>query len=197
MRLANAFDLAPANQSEESFRRITSAIAKYWLCKRAPTHVVEGLECHGGNGYVEEHVMPRLFRESPLNSIWEGSGNIMCLDVMRAIAKEAGAIDTLEAELAKSRTFSTIYDSAATAVIGKLHMLKAAAMAGRDDAQVMARRVVEELALVLQASLMIRYSAPFAADAFIQSRLDKSHGYTYGTLSLGTKFDDIIGRYVP
>lgn len=76
-------------------------------------------------------------------------------------------------------------------------MLKAAAMAGRDDAQIMARRVVEELALALQASLMIRYSAPIAADAFIHSRLGKSHGYTYGTLALGTKFDDIIGRYVP
>jgi putative acyl-CoA dehydrogenase len=197
MRQANSFDLASNNPSEESFRRITSAIAKYWLCKRAPTHVVEGLECHGGNGYVEEHVMPRLFRESPLNSIWEGSGNIMCLDVMRAIAKEAGAIDTLEAELAKSRTYNAVYDTAATTVIGKLHMLKAAAMAGRDDAQIMARRVVEELALALQASLMIRYSAPIAADAFIHSRLSKSHGYTYGTLALGTKFDDIIGRYVP
>lgn len=197
MRLAHSFDRASNSSSEESFRRITSAIAKYWLCKRAPTHVVEGLECHGGNGYVEEHVMPRLFRESPLNSIWEGSGNIMCLDVMRAIAKEPGALNTLEAELAKARTFSPVFDTAATAVIGKLHQLKMAAMAGRDEAQIMARHVVEELALVLQASLMIRYSTTVTADTFIASRLSKSHGYTYGTLGVQTKFDDIIGRYVP
>lgn len=197
MRLAHSFDRASGDPREESFRRITSAIAKYWLCKRAPTHVVEGLECHGGNGYVEEHVMPRLFRESPLNSIWEGSGNIMCLDVMRAIAKEAGAIDTLETELAKARTFSPIFDTAATTVVGKLHGLKMAVAAGRDEAQITARHVVEELALALQASLMIRYSTPAAADAFIASRLGKSHGYTYGTLGLQTKFDDIIARYVP
>lgn len=197
MRLAHSFDRASVDPREESFRRITSAIAKYWLCKRAPTHVVEGLECHGGNGYVEEHVMPRLFRESPLNSIWEGSGNIMCLDVMRAIAKEPGAIDTLETEIAKARTFSPVYDTAATTVIGKLHQLRMAVMTGRDEAQMMARHVVEELALVLQASLMIRYSAPNAADAFIASRLGNSHGYTFGTLGVQTKFDDIITRYVP
>lgn len=197
MRLANSFDRAARNESEEAFRRIVSAIAKYWLCKRAPTHVVEGLECHGGNGYVEEHLMPRLFRESPLNSIWEGSGNIMCLDVMRAVAKEPGAIDALEAELNKAKGFSHAYDTACVWVMANLNNLKKLSLAGDPEAQVRARFTVEQVALMLQASLLIRYSAPYVADNFIASRLSNFHGYTYGTLMTGNRFDDIIGRYVP
>src|SRR5690606_5745384 len=99
LRLAHSYDNPEKDRGEDSFRRITSAVAKYWLCKRATPFVTEALECHGGNGYVEESVLPRLFRESPLNSIWEGAGNVICLDVMRALVKEPESVDALEAEL--------------------------------------------------------------------------------------------------
>src|ERR1700732_2912458 len=99
IRLAKAFDSRGANEQERSFARIATAISKYWLCKRAPAHVGEALECLGGNGYVEESVMPRLYREAPLYSIWEGSGNVICLDVLRTLAKEPGTLDTLVREI--------------------------------------------------------------------------------------------------
>src|ERR1051325_9335512 len=99
VRLASSFDAREGNGRERAFCRIATAIAKYWLCKRTPVHVGEALECLGGNGYVEESIMPRLYREAPLYSIWEGSGNVMCLDVLRALSKEPATVEALLAEL--------------------------------------------------------------------------------------------------
>lgn len=120
LRLASSYDNYSNEASEDALRRITSAVAKYWLCKRASSVVAESLECLGGNGYVEESVMPRLFRESPLNSIWEGAGNVMCLDVMRALAKEPIAIDSLENELNIVSGTSARYDRYIKSVIKDL-----------------------------------------------------------------------------
>lgn len=212
LRLAESYDQAvkSSEQSverrtdtrstdEQAFKRIFSAIAKYWLCKRAPVHVAEGLECLGGAGYVEEGVMPRLFRESPLNSIWEGSGNVIALDVLRAIAKEPGCVEGIRAELSKTEGSDARYDRYIASVVEQLESTKAKVLSAKDAAEMLvlegtARRLVERIALALQASLVLRYSPVPVVDAFIASRLDGDRGMSFGTLSAATKFDEIIGR---
>ncbi|MBZ0186512.1 MAG: acyl-CoA dehydrogenase family protein [Candidatus Obscuribacterales bacterium] len=198
LRLAHAYDLATESETQESFRRIASAITKYWLCKRAPMHVSEALECLGGNGYVEESVMSRLFRESPVNSIWEGSGNVICLDVMRAIAKEPDTIDALADELAIANGASKIYDKYAAGVVKTLKGVQDSL--GRGDSEVAkvqtaARHVVERTALALQACQMIRYTPAFVANAFIGSRLGSRHGYSFGTLNASARPAVLLDRY--
>ncbi len=184
LRLARAYD--SREESEALFRRIATAVGKYWLCKRGAVHAGEALECLGGNGFVEDSMMPRLFRESPLNSIWEGSGNVICLDVLRAIGNEPGTIEALWAEIDRARGADRRLDQAA----GQL----------RDSWQAMAadptqaRRLVERLALVLQGSLVVRHSPPEAADAFCASRLAGDWGRAFGTLPNSVKFDAIIDR---
>ena len=159
MRIARAFD-----QGDRSFARLAVAVAKYWVSKRTPAHVAEALECLGGNGFVEESPMPRLYREAPLNSIWEGSGNVIALDVLRAIAKEPEALERVRAEirLANDPRIDCLLD------------LKV------EESQ--ARRFTERLALALQASLLIRFSPSAISDAFCASRLDRDSGRAFGTL---------------
>lgn len=185
MRVAAAYDAQKESPAEGAFRRISSAIAKYWLCKRVSMHVAEALECFGGNGYVEEGPMPRLFREAPLNGIWEGSGNVICLDVLRAFAKEPHSFDALIAEFAKGRGASKDVDRYLGSLKTALNALKktlktqgAAALAGREAE---ARMLVERMALGLQAALLVQ-SGSSAADAFIATRLRKQGGYAFGTL---------------
>ncbi len=167
MRLARGYD-----RQEAPFRRLATAVSKFWICKRAPPFVAEALECLGGNGYVEESVLPRIYREAPLNSIWEGSGNVMCLDVLRAVAKEP---ESLEAVLEEIRLGAAV-DRRLDAFVAGLKQR----LARPQESE--ARRLVEQLALALQGSLLVRFASPLIADAFCLSRLAGDRGQTFGTL---------------
>ncbi|MEU4380760.1 isovaleryl-CoA dehydrogenase [Micromonospora echinofusca] len=190
MRLAGATDRsARGDAAETAFKRLALAVGKYWVCKRWPAHAAEALECLGGNGYVEESGMPRLFRESPLNSIWEGSGNVAALDVLRALAREPEVMAAFQAEVAAAAGADARLDAAVRRVRTEL--------VDPDDVELRARRVVERLALVLQGALLVRHGHPAVADAFCASRLDGDHGQAYGTLPRGVDFAAIIARAVP
>ncbi|WP_066886210.1 isovaleryl-CoA dehydrogenase [Carbonactinospora thermoautotrophica] len=173
IRLAASFDRA-GDEQERAFRRIALPVSKYWVTKRCPGHVAEALECLGGNGYVEESGMPRLYREAPLNSIWEGSGNINALDVLRALRKEPGCLDAFLAEVGAARGADRRLDQAVHGLLTSLSDL--------EGVEARARRLVEQMALVLQGSLLVRYAPPGVADAFVASRLGGDWGYVYGTL---------------
>jgi putative acyl-CoA dehydrogenase len=192
-RLAESYDTASSNE-EQAFRRIVSATAKYWLCKRAPQHVAEAMECLGGAGYVEESVMPRLLRESPLNSIWEGSGNVISLDVLRAVGKEEGVIESIAKEFGKARGSDKRFDAYADSVLNDLENAKRLIGAKNTSIERTGRRLVERMAIALQASLVLRYSPSFVADAFISSRLELDHGFSFGTLNPETYMADIVSR---
>ncbi len=192
-RLAESYDTACSNE-EQAFRRIVSATAKYWLCKRAPQHVAEAMECLGGAGYVEESVMPRLLRESPLNSIWEGSGNVISLDVLRAVGKEEGVIESIAKEFGKARGSDKRFDAYADSVLSELENAKRMINAKNTSVERTGRRLVERMAIALQASLVLRYSPSFVADAFISSRLEFDHGFSFGTLNPETCMADIVSR---
>jgi len=187
MRLAHAYDRAPEDDHEASFRRLATAVAKYWVCKTTVPHVGEALECLGGNGYVEDSGMPRLYKESPLNSIWEGSGNVNCLDVLRAMGRSPAAVEAFFAEV----------EAADDERLGRYSDGVKAALTDGSDLETRARRVVETMALALQASLLLRFGDPTVAEAFIVGRLDRDRGYAYGTLPAGLDFKAIIERHRP
>jgi putative acyl-CoA dehydrogenase len=192
MRLARAYDEAsdPAGPAgAQAFKRIATAVLKYWVCKRTPPMTAEAIEVLGGNGYVEESGMPRLYREAPLNSIWEGSGNVMCLDVLRALVKEPEAAAALVAELDESAGADPRLD----AHVDRLR----AELANGADLELRARRVVEAMALALQGSLVVRYAPPAVAEAFCASRLAGDAGHVFGTLPPGIDFDAIVERHRP
>ncbi|HEX3734658.1 MAG TPA: acyl-CoA dehydrogenase family protein [Solirubrobacterales bacterium] len=189
MRLARAYDEAIAGDGEaQNLKRIANAVLKYWICKRAPMHAGESLECLGGNGFVEESGMPRLFRESPLNSIWEGSGNVQCLDVLRAMIKSPASVDAFFAEVAEGAVseprLATYAESLRDDFPGDLETI-----------EVRARHLVERMALALQGSLLVRYGDEAVADAFCASRLSGDWGQAFGTLPPGTDFTRIIDRH--
>ncbi|MEU9112874.1 acyl-CoA dehydrogenase family protein [Streptomyces sp. NPDC048483] len=190
MRLAAAVDRSQAGDAQEAaLRRLALAAGKYWVCKRGSTHAAEALECLGGNGYVEESGMPRLYREAPLLSIWEGSGNVAALDVLRALGKEPAALDAFFAEVDAAAGADRRLDAA---VAGVREMLGGLAVAER--AQLMARSLAERMALVLQGSLLVRYSHPAVADAFCASRLGGEWGNAFGTLPTGVDLGAILDR---
>ena len=184
MRLARAYD---RRDEEGPFRRIATAVAKYWVCKRAAPMVAEALECLGGNGYVEESILPRIYREAPLNSIWEGSGNVICLDVLRALQKEPRACDALISELHLARGADRRLDGALDAVEAQL----------AQPQEFEARRLVESLALALQGALLVRHSPPAVSDAFCSTRLAGDHRYAFGTLPASTDTSAILSRAWP
>jgi putative acyl-CoA dehydrogenase len=189
MRLARAYDESIGGDEDAvQLKRIANAVLKYWICKRAPMHAGEALECLGGNGYVEESGMPRLFRESPLNSIWEGSGNVQCLDVLRAMIKSPAALDAYFAEVEEGAVseprLATYAKSLREELPGDIETIESRA-----------RRVVEKMALALQASLLVRYGDEAVADAFCASRLAGDWGQAFGTLPAGTDFGRIIDRH--
>ena len=190
MRLARAYDEAAAGDPRaRSFKRVATAIAKYWVCKRGPGHAFEALECLGGNGYVEESGMPRLYREMPLSSIWEGSGNVMALDVLRALARDPAALDAVQTELGE-----------AAGADGRLDAFCARLLDEFADPQTLeqrARRVVEAMALALQGSLLVRHAPAAVADAFCASRLARDGGLQYGTLPAGVDCAAIVARHTP
>jgi putative acyl-CoA dehydrogenase len=200
MRLARAYDEAgiyeapPTLGSEDLsdahlFKRLATAVGKYWVCKRAPNHAFESLECLGGNGYVEESGMPRLYREAPLASIWEGSGNVMSLDVLRALVRTPRSLEVFLHELRQAHGADARLDAHVLKLEGQLS--DPATLEER------ARRVVESMALALQGALLVRHGAPAVADAFCASRLGGDGGLEYGTLPAGTDFQAIIERGRP
>ncbi|WP_329407011.1 acyl-CoA dehydrogenase family protein [Streptomyces sp. NBC_00704] len=191
LRLAGAADRAVRGDDgqgdERSFRRIATAIGKYWVTKRGPAFTAEALECLGGNGYVEDSGMPRHYREAPLLSIWEGSGNVNALDVLRALTREPATADALFAELAHARGADARLDAA---VVRLTSRLTTATPSG-------ARRLVEEMALTLQASLLVRHAPPAVADAFCATRLGGDWGHSFGTLPDAADVDGILERALP
>jgi putative acyl-CoA dehydrogenase len=190
MWLARAFDEAHAGEATAiELRRLATPVLKYWGCKRAPAHAVEALECLGGNGYVEESGMPRLYRESPLASIWEGSGNVQCLDVLRAMARNPEAVEAFFAELTEGAAAEPRLEASVAALRDQLSDL--------ESIESRARSVVERMALALQGSLLVRYGDPAVADAFCASRLSGDWGHAFGTLPPGTDFGRIIERHSP
>jgi putative acyl-CoA dehydrogenase len=186
LRLARAYD-----DEDTSLRRFATAVLKYWICKRATPHAAEALECLGGNGYVEESPMPQLLRDAPLNGIWEGSGNVMSLDVLRAMAREPEGLPAFLAECELARGADTRLDAHLDALPAMLGTL-----AGGDGAW-LARRAVEDLAVAFQASLLARTAPQAVADAFCAGRLGDVRGRVFGTLPAGIDAGAILGRVLP
>jgi len=184
MRLAAAFDARESDEHERAFCRIATAFSKFWLCKRSPVHVGEALECLGGNGYVEDSGMPRLYCEAPLYGIWEGSGNVICLDILRALAREPATMDAVLQELRSARGSDSYLDAYLERTEADLTAcLKQGLKNGGGEAEVQARRLAEKLALALQGSLVVRHSPAALSTAFITSRIKGDHGRNLGTLS--------------
>ncbi len=187
MRVARAYD-----EDDPAFRRFATAVMKYWVCKRAPGHAAEALECVGGNGFVEESGMPLLYRDAPLNSIWEGSGNVAALDVLRAMVKEPDGLPAFLAECELAAGADTRVDTHLKRV-----RERATAVFGDEDPQFQARRVVEDLAVALEGSLLVRHAPGAVADAFCATRLAGDGGRVYGTLPAGADAGAIIERALP
>jgi len=189
LRLARAFEADPANDHEQRIKRLVTPVVKYWTCKRAPQHAAEALECLGGAGYVEESDLPRLFRQSPLNGVWEGSGNVICLDVLRAIARDPAVLDAYWDEVAIARGADARLDASADAL--------RAECADLEHLESRARRLVERLALVFQAALLVRNAPAPVADAFCASRLGGDSGRAFGALAPGADVAAIVDRARP
>ncbi len=190
MRLGRAIDEGLAgNENAAALARIGTAIGKYWICKRAPGHVFEAMECHGGPGYVEESIMPRLLREAPVNSIWEGSGNVICLDVLRAIHKDPATLEAYLGEVEKARGMDARLDAALDGLRADLKDMA--------DIELRARKLTETMALVWQAALLLQHAPEAVAEAFCASRLDGGFGGAYGDLPADTDFDTILARATP
>jgi len=188
LRIARAMDTAN-DPAEAALARIGTTVAKYWNTKRCPSLVVEALECHGGPGYIEESIMPRLYREAPLNSIWEGSGNVMGLDVMRAIGREPETISALMAEVEKARGNNPNLDRAIDDLRDEL--------ANPDGIEARMRMITEMIALTLQGALLTCHGESAVADAFCASRLAPRYRGAFGTLPKGLDLDAIISRALP
>ena len=171
---------------ETLLRRIGLAAAKYWVCKRATAHAAEAMECLGGNGYVEESGMPRLYREAPLMGIWEGSGNVSALDTLRAMATRPECVDVLFDELAKTTGQDPRLDAHVDGLKPQLDDL--------ETIQYRARKVAEDISLALQGSLLVRHGHPAVAEAFLATRMGGQWGGAYGTMPAGLDLAPILER---
>ena len=189
LRLARGFDESPEDEGQRLFTRLATAVGKYWITKRAVAVVHESLEALGGNGYVEESPLPRLYRDAPLNSIWEGSGNVQCLEMLRAIKKDAGTREMTLQEIRAARGGNRHFDH----FIERLER----EMANAEQREERARRLAELLALALQGSLMVRHAPTEISEAFCESRLANDAGLAFGTLPASTDFSRIIERSRP
>lgn len=187
LRLARAYDEQARGVDDGGFRRIATPVVKYWVCKRGPGHAAEALECLGGNGYVEESGMPRLFRQSPVNGVWEGSGTVICLDVLRAMRTSPESFEAFVGELRESSGIDRRYDHALKALEDDL-------AAGVEELG--ARRMVEQMAVVLQAALLLRHAPSFVADGFCAARLTDP-GVAYGALPRSVAVSEIVDRAFP
>jgi putative acyl-CoA dehydrogenase len=192
MRMAEALDrsLAPADDAQEKLLlRLGLPVGKYWICKRTPFHAYEAMECLGGNGVTEDFILARLYRDAPINAIWEGSGNVQALDMLRALGRSPEVLDAWYAELDKTRAESAVLDAAVLAV--------QRALLDADQVEYRARRTVDQLALTMQASLLLQAGNHAVADAFIASRLAQSGERNFGTLPRGIDIDMILRRANP
>jgi putative acyl-CoA dehydrogenase len=189
MRVARSFDEAEHDPAAARLSRLATAFTKYWANKRAPGHVYEALECLGGAGYVEESMMPRLYREAPLNSIWEGSGNVICLDVLRAIQRDPDCLQVVFEQLrpacqAETRVADLVADAGAL-------------LSDRDNLELRARTLTQSLALAFQAALLMEHAPPRVAEAFIAARIGGTGVRAYGALPPGIDLDLLIERATP
>jgi putative acyl-CoA dehydrogenase len=199
LRLARAYDAEASMaagtdrsgdpSAEAAFRRLATAVVKYWVCKRCPPTTAEAMECLGGNGYIEESMLPRLFRESPLNGIWEGSGNVICLDVLRAMVREPASLEAFRAEIELARGADARLDAHLDRLHGELSDL--------DGIEARARRIVEAMALALQGSLLVRHAPDEVAEAFCATRLAGDWGRAFGTLPRSVDAMAIVERAWP
>ncbi len=187
MRMGRALDHLD-NEQEAKFARLVTAVGKYWICKRAPAMINEAAECMGGAGYVEDSILPRLYREAPVNSTWEGSGNVQCLDVLRALSKEPGVLEALFVELGDGHGHKHL--------ARHIEQLKSAFM-DTQDIQYRARQLTEDIAVALQAKLLLEAGNASVSDGFIASRLSESSGRVYGTLPRGVNVEAIVARSTP
>jgi putative acyl-CoA dehydrogenase len=187
-RIARSFDESERSQAAAAFTRIATPVGKYWLNKRVVNFVYEAMETHGGAGYVEESVMPRLFRQSPLNSIWEGSGNVICLDVLRAMMREPDAVPAFINELETAHGENAALDSAIDALRDRLMQV---------PVEDQARHLVEQMAVALQASVLVRHAPAFVADAFCATRLSGHSGSCYGAIDARIDTAAILKRAMP
>lgn len=188
MRVARAMDHRN-DEDEDSLVRLVTAVGKYWICKRTPNHAYEAMECIGGSGVMEESMMPRLYREAPVNSIWEGSGNVQCLDVLRAMSSTPSVVGAFFAEVSMAQGAHPALDRLIADLAKDLKDLR--------DFEYRAREVVDRMALALQASLLIRSAPNFVSDAFCNSRLTQVGHHNYGTLPRGVDVAAIIARATP
>jgi putative acyl-CoA dehydrogenase len=190
MRLAGAIDRAPLDPDEAALARIGIALGKFWVCKRAVAHVGEAMECLGGNGYVEESILPRLYREAPINAIWEGSGNVNALDLLRALSKNPHTLSAYFAELDRAAGANPAFDR----VVASLRDAFAA-----DDAtrEVEARHTVERMAQALQGSLLVRHAPAAVSDAFVAARFGAQRAAGFGTLPPAADMRAICERAWP
>ena len=188
MRLARAMDHRD-DAHEDALVRLVTAVGKYWICKRTPQHAYEAMECIGGSGVMEDSPFPRLYREAPVNAIWEGSGNVQCLDVLRAMQKTPAVVGAFFAELAKARGGHAALDAAVSALQAEF----------KDQAvlEYRARHVVDRMALAIQAALLVQHAPPAVADAFCRSRLQGEGHRQYGTLPRGVDCATILRRATP
>ncbi|MGO9754100.1 MAG: acyl-CoA dehydrogenase family protein [Solirubrobacteraceae bacterium] len=199
LRVARSYD----EPGEADFRRFATAVMKYWITKRAPGHAAEALECLGGNGFVEESRMPLLYRGAPVNSIWEGSGNVAALDVLRALTRRPDTVQAFLAECEQAFGGDVLLDSHMSSVRSRVEQLMMGGVHNGSDAAILrdaefsVRSLVEDLALSLQGSLLVRYAPEPLADAFCAGRLGPASGRAYGTLPAGVNAPAIIKRALP
>jgi putative acyl-CoA dehydrogenase len=189
LRAARAFDEQDGDADKARFARIVTPIAKYWICKRTAAVAYEALECHGGNGFVEDGIMPRLYRDAPVNSVWEGSGNVQCLDLLRAAGRDPASVATLFAELDLGKGNDARLDR----FVADLKV----ELSDQSNVETRARRLVERLALALQGALLARHAPGFVAEAFLATRISGDHGQAFGTLPAHIDTAAIVARADP
>jgi putative acyl-CoA dehydrogenase len=188
MRMARALDNHTSDEHESLLMRLGVAVGKYWICKRAPNLTYEAMECIGGSGVIEDSIMPRLYREAPVNAIWEGSGNVQCLDVLRALSKTPGVMDAFFDELSKASGGNSSLDAHVQTLKNEF--------SDRGDLEYRARDLVDRMALALQGALLVQHSPAAVADGFCASRLGNGR-HNYGTLPRGIDSKGIIERATP
>jgi putative acyl-CoA dehydrogenase len=188
MRIARAMDHRD-DPHEDLLARVVTAVGKYWICKRTPAHACESMECIGGSGVMEDSPFPRLFRESPVNAIWEGSGNVQCLDVLRAMRTTPNVLEAFFAELGRARGANVTLDHYVTALRDEF--------SDHGDLEYRARDVTDRMALAIQASLLVQHAPSFVADAFCASRLAATGHHNYGALPRGVDGESLIERATP
>ena len=189
LRIGRALDQRGSDSHEDLLARLCTAVGKYWICKRTPHHAYEAMECIGGSGVMEDSPFPRLFRESPVNAIWEGSGNVQCLDVLRAMQKTPAVVQAYFAELAKARGANAQLDRYVASLQAEFKDLA--------DLEYRARSVVDQMALALQAALLVQHAPAYVADAYCASRLANGGQHQYGALPRGVDCAAIIARATP